>query len=85
MPALSGVLAEATASGQLPLAHLSVLLVHHFSAEILGTIAALRKLGCRDVAVVFVGCRFSFITALITFQHGTFSLAVPILLQTGQW
>jgi hypothetical protein len=55
MPVLSGVLTEATASGQLPLAHLSVLLVHHFSAEILGTIAALRKLGCRDVTVVFVG------------------------------
>src|SRR5580658_4661750 len=55
MPALSGVLAEATASGQLPLADLSVLLVHHFSAEVLGTIAALRKLGCHDVTVVFVG------------------------------
>ena len=29
------------------------------------------------------GCRFSFIAALFAFQHGTFSLAVPILRQTG--
>src|SRR5690242_11774358 len=55
MPKLSGIVAQALASGPPPLAQKSVLLVHHLSAEILGTIVALRKLGCRDIVTVFVG------------------------------
>jgi hypothetical protein len=55
MPELSGVVTQAVASGESPLAQHSVLLVHHLTGEVLGVIAALRKLGCRDVVTVFVG------------------------------
>jgi len=37
----------------------------------------------RCVSAPHTRCRFSFIAALFTFQHGTVSLAVPILRQTG--
>lgn len=38
-----------------PFADTSILLLHHLTAEVLGTIAALRALGCRDLVTVFVG------------------------------
>jgi hypothetical protein len=37
-----------------PLADVKVLLVHHITAEALGLIAALRRLGCRDLVTLFV-------------------------------
>lgn len=37
-----------------PLAGVKVLLVHHMTAEVLGLIAALRRLGCRDLVTLFV-------------------------------
>lgn len=55
MPALSAVVHEAREGGDaLPLHGVSVFLVHHITSEVLGTIAALRELGCRDLHVVFV-------------------------------
>lgn len=55
MPCLQSVVAEAANTGTKPLANLSVFLVHHLSLEILGTIAALRQLGCTDIVTIFVG------------------------------
>jgi len=55
MPQLSEVVTNALASGQRPLMQHSVLLVHHLTGEVLGTIAALRNLGCDDIVTVFVG------------------------------
>lgn len=55
MPELSGVVAEALATGSKPFAGLSTLLVHHLTGEVLAVIAALRQLGCRDIVTVFVG------------------------------
>jgi S-adenosylhomocysteine hydrolase len=37
-----------------PLMGLSVLLIHHFTAETLGLVAALRTLGCDDLDILFV-------------------------------
>ncbi len=56
MPALCGVVAQALAAPAptAPLAGTSVFLVHHITSEVLGTIAALRELGCRDLLVNFV-------------------------------
>ncbi|MCA8969240.1 MAG: hypothetical protein KDC95_05630 [Planctomycetes bacterium] len=55
MPALSAVVRSACdGADALPLQNTSVFLVHHITSEVLGTIAALRELGCRDLHVVFV-------------------------------
>ncbi len=37
-----------------PLAGVRVFLVHHMTAEVVGTIGALRRLGCRDLVCLFV-------------------------------
>ncbi len=50
MPALSRL----TAGAGKPLADVSVFLVHHMTSEVLGLIAALRRLGCSDLACLFV-------------------------------
>ena len=55
MPELSSVVEQAVSSGKKPLTEYSILLVHHLTGEVLGVIAALRKLGCRDIVTVFVG------------------------------
>ena len=55
MPELTGVVTQSIASGERPLDGYSLLLVHHLTGEILGLIAALRKLGCNDIVTVFVG------------------------------
>jgi len=52
MPSLSEVVEER--GGSQPLESVSVFLVHHMTAEIVGLIAALRALGCRDLTVLFV-------------------------------
>jgi len=49
MPACREVAGRGT-----PLAGVSVFLVHHMTAEVLGLIAALRRLGCRDLVCQFV-------------------------------
>jgi len=54
MPALTAVVEAAAASGAQPLRGVRVFLVHHMTAEIVGTIAALRALGCRDLVTLFV-------------------------------
>ena len=46
-------LADAHAA-QKPLAGVRVFLVHHMTAEIVATIAALRRLGCKDLVTLFV-------------------------------
>lgn len=52
MPATSR---EAAAADQsLPLAGVRVFLIHHITAEVLGLIAALRRLGCTDLTTLFV-------------------------------
>lgn len=51
MPVLSGVV---RGQPQEPLAGVRVFLVHHVTAEVLGLIAGLRRLGCRDLACLFV-------------------------------
>ncbi|TAH34347.1 MAG: hypothetical protein EYC70_15480 [Planctomycetota bacterium] len=51
MPALSRVVA---AAGTRPLAGVKLFLVHHITAEVLGLVAALRRLGCRDLETLFV-------------------------------
>jgi hypothetical protein len=55
MPALSTLVTNALQKQQVPFKQLSILLVHHLSSEIIGTIGALRKLECVDVVTVFVG------------------------------
>jgi hypothetical protein len=55
MHELSSVVERTLASGEKPLAKYSIFLVHHLTGEVLGLIAALRKLGCRDIVTVFVG------------------------------
>ncbi|MFZ4759023.1 MAG: hypothetical protein ACOYLX_12740, partial [Burkholderiaceae bacterium] len=52
MPALEAVVARHRDAE--PLREVPVFLVHHMTAEIVGTIAALRALGCRDLTVLFV-------------------------------
>lgn len=52
MPALSAVVAQHREAE--PLRDVAVFLVHHMTAEVVGTIAALRALGCRDLSVLFV-------------------------------
>lgn len=51
MPALRAVVARA---GGAALRGVRVFLVHHLTGEVLGLIAALRELGCRDLRVLFV-------------------------------
>lgn len=51
MPALAGVVRRGP---EAPLAGVRVFLVHHVTAEVLGLIAALRRLGCRDLTCLFV-------------------------------
>ncbi len=52
MQCLSRATTAAVASQ--PLRDTRVFLVHHMTGEIVGTIAALRRLGCRDLVVLFV-------------------------------
>ena len=52
MPALAEVVGRHEADR--PLAACSVLLVHHTTAEVLGTVGALRRLGCPELDVLFV-------------------------------
>jgi hypothetical protein len=52
MPALAAVVRRRAA--ERPLAGLSVLLIHHITSEVLGMVAALRALGCKDLTVLFV-------------------------------
>jgi hypothetical protein len=52
MPATAAAAAQATADQ--PLRGVRVFLVHHMTAEVVGTIAALRALGCRDLVTLFV-------------------------------
>lgn len=55
MPATAAVVRKTLErSPGLPLEGVRVLLVHHLTAEVLGLIAALRQLGCRDLEVHFV-------------------------------
>jgi S-adenosylhomocysteine hydrolase len=51
MPVLESVV---TRQGDAPLAGVHVFLVHHITAEVLGLIAALRRLGCSDLTGLFV-------------------------------
>ncbi|MEZ4767718.1 MAG: hypothetical protein R2844_04760 [Caldilineales bacterium] len=52
MPATS---AQVIAAGnRLPLAGVKVFLIHHITAEVLGLIDALRRLGCTDLTTLFV-------------------------------
>ncbi len=52
MPALSAIVAQH--GGEAPLRDVPVFLVHHMTGEIVGLIAALRALGCRDLTCLFV-------------------------------
>lgn len=52
MPCLSRAVGDAAAAT--PLAGVRVFLVHHMTAEVVGLIAALRELGCRDLVCLFV-------------------------------
>ncbi|MFT4513700.1 MAG: hypothetical protein ACI89X_002155 [Planctomycetota bacterium] len=52
MPALSRIIEQN--GTDLPLKSTPVFLVHHMTGEIVGLIAALRALGCRDLTVLFV-------------------------------
>ncbi|MFO1054858.1 MAG: hypothetical protein U1F36_21780 [Planctomycetota bacterium] len=52
MPSLASIASRETHAA--PLRDVSVFLVHHITGEVLGLIAALRALGCRDLVVQFV-------------------------------
>lgn len=54
MPVLQRAVSEAAEANSAPLAAVSVFLVHHMTAEVLGLIAALRQLGCTDLTCLFV-------------------------------
>ncbi len=51
MPAVSGIVID---NADEPLRDVKVFLIHHITAEVLGLIAALRRLGCRDIVTLFV-------------------------------
>ncbi|MFQ5507063.1 MAG: hypothetical protein ACE5F1_20010, partial [Planctomycetota bacterium] len=51
MPALSGIIDKTAGE---PLRGISVFLIHHVTFEVLGLIAALRRLGCEDIECLFV-------------------------------
>jgi len=51
MPVTGGVVKAAAAA---PLEGVKVFLIHHITAEVLGLIAALRQLGCRELTTLFV-------------------------------
>jgi hypothetical protein len=53
MPALSRLAGPPAGHGS-PLAGTSVFLVHHMTGEVVGLIAALRRLGCTDLTCLFV-------------------------------
>jgi hypothetical protein len=55
MPELRSVISEGLKQGKKPFENTSVFLIHHLTAEILGTVSALRKLGCTDLVIIFVG------------------------------
>ena len=42
------------ASPERPLEAVAIFLVHHMTADVLGLIASLRKLGCRDLVTLFI-------------------------------
>jgi len=52
MPSLTGIIEQR--GKDLPLQSTPVFLVHHMTGEVVGLIAALRALGCRDLTVLFV-------------------------------
>lgn len=52
MPSLQAIVAGD--GGSLPLRDVPVFLVHHMTAEVVGLIAALRALGCRDLCCLFI-------------------------------
>jgi hypothetical protein len=52
MPAVSRMIEDQTASR--PLTGVKVVLVHHITSEVLGLIAAIRRLGCTDLTTIFV-------------------------------
>jgi hypothetical protein len=54
MPALQAVAATAAVQSPRPLDGVRVCLVHHMTAEVVGTIAALRGAGCRDLVCLFI-------------------------------
>jgi hypothetical protein len=51
MPAIARVVEESPADA---LTDTAVFLIHHITADVLGVIAALRRLGCRDLTTLFV-------------------------------
>jgi hypothetical protein len=55
MPEMTSVIKGALYGQKPAFEDVSIVLVHHLTAEVLGTIAALRALGCRDLVTVFVG------------------------------
>lgn len=56
MPAVGGLLEAAKKLGEpKPFANTSILMIHHITAEVLGSISVLRSLGCKDLVTVFVG------------------------------
>ncbi len=54
MPATLGVVRSNESGAPLPFEGTSIFLVHHMTAEVLGLIAGLRRLGCRDLVTLFV-------------------------------
>jgi hypothetical protein len=56
MPAVGGLIEDAKKKGApKPFANTSILMIHHITAEVLGSISVLRSLGCKDLVTVFVG------------------------------
>lgn len=62
MPATAAATEEI---GAQPLRGVKVLLIHHMTAEVLGLIAALRGLGCRDLVTLFIAYGGEAPTALL--------------------
>jgi hypothetical protein len=75
MPALGAATARARAAQ--PLAGVRVFLVHHTTGEVLGLIAALRALGCRDLICTFVSSAgetpASYLDAVLGLPDGEFT------------
>jgi len=85
MPALAEV-ARRHAPAR-PLADLSVLLVHHTTAEVLGAVAALKRLGCPDVDLLFVryagDVPHEYVEAIVD-ESGVRSLALERVRDAGE-
>ena len=85
MPVLEQLVSQ---SASVPLRGVRVFLVHHITAEVLGLIAALRRLGCSDICCLFVAyageAPSSYLDALLNLPSREFCGAALVNVPEGE-